>query len=588
MRFEHDIDVYSLCESVYYSCNNDEYDYVLECVNDWIMNGYNDNILLEDIVLNEYTDEGLAKKLGFDSVDQMYNFHSDWYNSTKPYSDMPWDDSNIEARKAMLINQHLAHKHGNREISKATFKDLRDARGGNSANTYRWFGRVAKNNGYSRKYLQNMMKNAEAPSIKGKILAGKDALALTLDAAGDLLGSDKEVSFYARIFDDAPIPSKVKSGLKKIFRTTMSMARTKSQVKSLLKGSLNMEQKAQLSHYLATKIRTTDFSNISPHIEHNATKLSKTLSSALSKLGVKSANSKEISDTMAGFFGSSQHIAQQLSPDIQKVASMNSNNKQLQNLSNNLKRFGNFNLDNQHMNKLTQLVQRTQQVLGNHNIDISKLIKNDPKAIGQLEHKLDMLSIDNIKNPVQAMAAIRSLQNTTSNIKSEILGDVPKQDAPSPTPLEDNQGKPAKKIKKLRTGLKGKKTSPQNIGSAQPTLTLPEIDRSKIPDASPIINQSRLSRATTWMKNNKGKTALGVGLGAAAIGGGIYAYKQYKNKPRSVIAKRIAALRGVYRKFMLNAQRNPQKANIFKRIAAKILSVIDKLMAFMQNTADGR
>ena len=90
------------------------------------------------------------------------------------------------------------------------------------------------------------------------------------------------------------------------------------------------------------------------------------------------------------------------------------------------------------------------------------------------------------------------------------------------------------------------------------------------------------------MKNNKGKTALGVGLGAAAIGGGIYAYKQYKNKPRSVIAKRIAALRGVYRKFMLNAQRNPQKANIFKRIAAKILSVIDKLMAFMQNTADGR
>ena len=33
--------------------NNDEYDYVLECVNDWIQNGYNDNILLEDIVLNE-------------------------------------------------------------------------------------------------------------------------------------------------------------------------------------------------------------------------------------------------------------------------------------------------------------------------------------------------------------------------------------------------------------------------------------------------------------------------------------------------------------------------------------------------------
>ena len=44
MLFKHDtydVDVYSLCESVDYRCNNDEYDYVLECVNDWIINGYN-------------------------------------------------------------------------------------------------------------------------------------------------------------------------------------------------------------------------------------------------------------------------------------------------------------------------------------------------------------------------------------------------------------------------------------------------------------------------------------------------------------------------------------------------------------------
>ena len=98
----------------------------------------------------------------------------------------------------------------------------------------------------------------------------------------------------------------------------------------------------------------------------------------------------------------------------------------------------------------------------------------------------------------------------------------------------------------------------------------------------------KLYDAGNWVKNNKGKTALGVGLGAAAIGGGIYAYKQYKNKPRSVIAKRIAALRGIYKKFMINAQRNPKKANVFKRIAAKILSVIDKLLHYLQNKADGR
>ena len=84
---------------------------------------------------------------------------------------------------------------------------------------------------------------------------------------------------------------------------------------------------------------------------------------------------------------------------------------------------------------------------------------------------------------------------------------------------------------------------------------------------------------------NKGATAA-AGLGAAAlVGGGIYAYKQYKNKPKSVIGKRIAALRGVYKKFMMNAQRNPQKAGMFKRMAAKILSVIDKLMGYLQNAA---
>ena len=84
---------------------------------------------------------------------------------------------------------------------------------------------------------------------------------------------------------------------------------------------------------------------------------------------------------------------------------------------------------------------------------------------------------------------------------------------------------------------------------------------------------------------NKGSTAVAAGLGAAAIGGGIYAYKQYKNKPKSVIGKRIAALRGIYKNFMQQAQNNPQKAGMLKSIAAKILSVIDKLMGYLQNAA---
>ena len=66
----------------------------------------------------------------------------------------------------------------------------------------------------------------------------------------------------------------------------------------------------------------------------------------------------------------------------------------------------------------------------------------------------------------------------------------------------------------------------------------------------------------------------------------LYSYKQYKNKPKSVIGKRIAALRNIYRKYMLSAQKNPSKAGIFKKIAAKILSVIDKLMGYLQNGAE--
>ena len=105
------------------------------------------------------------------------------------------------------------------------------------------------------------------------------------------------------------------------------------------------------------------------------------------------------------------------------------------------------------------------------------------------------------------------------------------------------------------------------------------------PQPKTNTNPSRFSRTINWIKNNKLKTGLGVAAASAAIGGGIYAYKQYKNKPKSVIGKRIAALRNIYRKYMLSAQKNPSKAGIFKKIAAKILSVIDKLMGYLQNAA---
>ena len=85
-----------------------------------------------------------------------------------------------------------------------------------------------------------------------------------------------------------------------------------------------------------------------------------------------------------------------------------------------------------------------------------------------------------------------------------------------------------------------------------------------------------------------------VTLGTAAtvgIGGGILAYKkikEYRNKPKSVIAKKIASLRSIYQKYMKSAQENPKKASIFKKICAKILQAIDTLLGYLQRKADGK
>ena len=89
---------------------------------------------------------------------------------------------------------------------------------------------------------------------------------------------------------------------------------------------------------------------------------------------------------------------------------------------------------------------------------------------------------------------------------------------------------------------------------------------------------------------NGGNNSSSLKYGAAAAGAGLagyLAYKQYKNKPKSVIGKRIAALRKVYSKFMKRAQsaKDSGIANKLKKVAAKILSVIDKLLEFLQKKA---
>ena len=82
-------------------------------------------------------------------------------------------------------------------------------------------------------------------------------------------------------------------------------------------------------------------------------------------------------------------------------------------------------------------------------------------------------------------------------------------------------------------------------------------------------------------------------ISLAAFTSGVVAQRlvqAYRNKPKSVIAKKIASLRQIYSKWMQKAasSRDQGLAAKLKRGAAKILQVIDKLMGYLQNKADGR
>ena len=81
----------------------------------------------------------------------------------------------------------------------------------------------------------------------------------------------------------------------------------------------------------------------------------------------------------------------------------------------------------------------------------------------------------------------------------------------------------------------------------------------------------------------------GAGVATAAAGYGVYRFakwvNQARNKPKSWIGQKIAALRGIYQKWMQAAQRNPQQAGMIKSACAKIMSIIDALLAKLQSAA---
>lgn len=108
----------------------------------------------------------------------------------------------------------------------------------------------------------------------------------------------------------------------------------------------------------------------------------------------------------------------------------------------------------------------------------------------------------------------------------------------------------------------------------------------------------RLSHATNAVNDILGHGLAGVGrqaglvgLGAYGVGTGTKHYiDQYRNRPKSVISKKIASLRKVYAKWLQRANNavEDREAGLAKRIAAKILNIIDGLLKLLQQKADGK
>ena len=65
-------------------------------------------------------------------------------------------------------------------------------------------------------------------------------------------------------------------------------------------------------------------------------------------------------------------------------------------------------------------------------------------------------------------------------------------------------------------------------------------------------------------------------------------YRKFKNRPRSVIAKKIASLRKLYATWLYRAQieRDDKTAGMMKTIATNIMILIDKLLGLLQKGAD--
>ena len=105
-------------------------------------------------------------------------------------------------------------------------------------------------------------------------------------------------------------------------------------------------------------------------------------------------------------------------------------------------------------------------------------------------------------------------------------------------------------------------------------------------------------RLKNVVKRNPYKTGYAINLAAPGLGVPLQLYgsaknigriyDHYKNRPRSVIAKKIASLRDLYSKWLHRAkiERDDKTASVMKMIATNIMLLIDKLLLALQKGID--
>ena len=90
-----------------------------------------------------------------------------------------------------------------------------------------------------------------------------------------------------------------------------------------------------------------------------------------------------------------------------------------------------------------------------------------------------------------------------------------------------------------------------------------------------------------WMHKNTPtmlNAIIGGGVGLAAL----HKIHEYRNKPKTVIAQKIASLRKILNKFKskIAGSKSEQEKSILKKVCAKIIGAIDKLLGFAQRKTD--